>query len=1184
MKKKFTTAKIRADGTVVRVSPDGREEPLSMTAIPPKTEAEIEAAAADDIENPPLSPEQLKRLRPVPRVKTLRRALGLTQEEFASRYGIPIGTLRDWEQGRTEPDQAARAYLNLIARDPLTAARSAREPDSDGASTELPTFQVGQRVHLKASSSLQGAVIEVRSRASGGFYYKVFHSADLVREYDEEQLAASEKERSLEDALVSGEFLDSGTFRARLTASRIIPPNLDNIYALYAARIQHVPFQFKPLLRLLRADRPRLLVADEVGVGKTIEAGLILKELEARQRIERVLIVCPKDLTQKWRAEMRRFDENFQILGADQLRYCVRETDLDGVWPQNYSRSIVNIELLRLGEYLWGTQNGHVEPGLATLQPSPRFDLLIVDEAHHLRNPDTNSFELGQFICDVSEAVVFLSATPLHTGSHNLYALLSLLRPELFPTKEVFEEMLEPNPYLLQAMRHVRARTPKDTWASVAAESLDQAADTSWGRRVLTGEPRFEAWRDRLSESRTLSDDERIRCLRDLEDLHTLSHVVNRTRRRDIGRFTIREPATIAVPHTPEQASFYAELIAFRRAVLSLHLDPRTVALVATTLERQAASCLPALIPLLNVFLRTGRFAGSALSDDVEASYDEVALPSDLVDKAHQLRHLAAGLPPEDPKLDQLVSIVRTAIETPGPGKVLVFSYFLHTLNYLRAELQKRGIRVGLVTGQVPDELPLRSGGEQVLTREQLRGRFRLAREHKDALDVLLSSEVGCEGLDYEFCDRLVNYDIPWNPMRIEQRIGRIDRFGQQSEKVHIFNFITPGTIEERVFFRCFERLGIFKDTIGDLEEVLGDVLQDLTKMALNPGLTPEQAEEKARQLADNAIRQVEEQRRLEDEGASLFGLDPGAWEIGDIESQGRFVAPDELFQLVEKFVSRSELQGRLTRDESTPGLVNLRLNKEGRAEVIQRVRSISDGTRAGDRSTLAFLRWLEGNEPYLSMTFDQRTALERRDLPFVTPLHVLAKLAALDHMTGGPFVSRLKIREESVPSGRFLFVCELWEAIGAQRDTRLRGFAWDLERGTLASDVSANLIKLLSRTADSSSPPDPIVAIHEGLAAVDEASRGSRLAEIEDLRQRNEAVIARKLASLDAYHQNRLARVDAELQQATDERIIRMKTAERARIESDHEEKRREIEAARNADIASKRIAAGVLEINHGN
>src|SRR5439155_7286691 len=111
-------------------------------------------------------------------------------------------------------------------------------------------------------------------------------------------------------------------FRARLTAARLGHPLTDNIYALHAARIQFIPFQFKPLLRLLRSDQPRLLIADEVGVGKTIEAGLILKELLSRQKVENVLIVCPKALVTKWRAEMRRFDALFQRLVAWTFAYA----------------------------------------------------------------------------------------------------------------------------------------------------------------------------------------------------------------------------------------------------------------------------------------------------------------------------------------------------------------------------------------------------------------------------------------------------------------------------------------------------------------------------------------------------------------------------------------------------------------------------------------------------------------------------------------------------------------------------------------------------------------------------------------------------------------------------------------------------------------------------------------------
>jgi len=174
----------------VRVNEEGREEPILATPISPKTQAEIEASATADTENPPITPERRKRLRRVPRVKTLRRALGLTQEEFADRYAIPIGTLRDWEQGRTEPDQAAQAYLNLIAHDPA-AARAAHIADSNSTTKQTPSFHVGQRVYPKAAPSLHGAIMEVHQSPGGGFCYKVFHSAEIVQEYDENQLAAT---------------------------------------------------------------------------------------------------------------------------------------------------------------------------------------------------------------------------------------------------------------------------------------------------------------------------------------------------------------------------------------------------------------------------------------------------------------------------------------------------------------------------------------------------------------------------------------------------------------------------------------------------------------------------------------------------------------------------------------------------------------------------------------------------------------------------------------------------------------------------------------------------------------------------------------------------------------------------------------------------------------------------------
>jgi ATP-dependent helicase HepA len=151
---------------------------------------------------------------------------------------------------------------------------------------------------------------------------------------------------------------------------------------------------------------------------------------------------------------------------------------------------------------------------------------------------------------------------------------------------------------------------------------------------------------------------------------------MNRTRRRDIGRFTVREPRTVSVAFTAEQQGFYDELIAFRRDVLSLNYDPRVIALVTDTLQRQAASCLPALVPALDAFLKTGRFSTASLTDTTEEEENEHNLPPDLLERARCLRNMAVALPPDDPKLDQLLTIVRNALATNGPGKVLVFSFF----------------------------------------------------------------------------------------------------------------------------------------------------------------------------------------------------------------------------------------------------------------------------------------------------------------------------------------------------------------------------------------------------------------------------------------------------------------------------------------------------------------------------
>lgn len=238
-------------------------------------------------------------------------------------------------------------------------------------------FRIGELVSLRVDSARSGAIIELLVPIGGVGRYRVYHSPTDVREYDQHQLVRLSGNASSDDlaeAITRNAWLGAEVFRARLTASRLLHPEIDTLYALQASRIQFIPFQFKPLLKFLRADRPRLLIADEVGVGKTIEAGLILKELQTRQQVGNVLIVCPKALVTKWQQEMRRFDEDFRPLTAETLRYCLREAHQDGAWPPQYARAIVHLELLRAEEYLSGTEGRHRRTGLMELDP-PHFSV-----------------------------------------------------------------------------------------------------------------------------------------------------------------------------------------------------------------------------------------------------------------------------------------------------------------------------------------------------------------------------------------------------------------------------------------------------------------------------------------------------------------------------------------------------------------------------------------------------------------------------------------------------------------------------------------------------------------------------------------------------------------------------------------------------------------------------------------
>ena len=196
------------------------------------------------------------------------------------------------------------------------------------------------------------------------------------------------------------------------------------------------------------------------------------------------------------------------------------------------------------------TRGGARSKGLATLDTPPRFDLLIVDEAHNARNTDTNLYQGLRLLADNAEAVVLLTATPVQLGTGDLFSLLNLLRPDLVIDRPTFERMAEPNSEINAAVAAIRSGHAG--WQGEALDHLGRAAATDWGRVMLGPSPEYRALTAAIGETR--DDEGRVRLIHRTEALHSFASMISRTRRRDIGAFTTRKPRTEAVPFTARPA------------------------------------------------------------------------------------------------------------------------------------------------------------------------------------------------------------------------------------------------------------------------------------------------------------------------------------------------------------------------------------------------------------------------------------------------------------------------------------------------------------------------------------------------------------------------------------------------------------------------------------------------------
>lgn len=1003
----------------------------------------------------------------------------------------------------------------------------------------MSKFRVGQGVTTSAGGV--GVIVDVRHTLPEPSY-QVFLNG-RPQPFYEGQLSPAELEVSPEAASVDA-------LKCRLAALSLISPSGDSALSFNEGRIDHIPYQYRPVLRLLRADRPRLLVADEVGVGKTIEAGLILRELHARRELRRVLVVCSKALIveEKWQQEMRRFDEEFTPLDGAAVRHCLKQTDLDGEWPERYSRAILPFSLFS-EEFLMGEGTGARRvKGLLELSPRPAFDLIIVDEAHNARNPESWLHRGLRVLCGEAESVLFLTATPIQLGSHELFHLLNLLRPDVVIDRPTFERMAEPNPYINAAIG--AARGAALGWTANVTEALRKASTTPWGKSMLVPNPGFQSVLERLAE-KDVPDAARVLLVRQMEELHSFSDMINRTRRRDIGEFTVRQARTESIPFTAAQQALHDEVLKFQERLLRLKHGDISVKFLMSMIRRQLASCVHGLAPMLEEVMQRGLDALEVADTDIpEATASHL---DSLRTEIAGLVKLSRELPREDPKVDRLVKIAREKAAMPN-NRLLIFSFFRHTLAYLETKLGAAGVRVGKVHGAVDDE-----------DRRSIRRRFALPRADQDAIDALLSSEIGSEGLDFQFCDALVNYDIPWNPMRIEQRIGRIDRYGQKSESVAIWNLVTPGTVDFEVYERCLLRIGVFSRSIGGCEEILGSIAREIRSVADDMTLSPEERQARLQQLAENDIRLLHEQDELEKRQVELFGIRPSPRRGQDEAAEAIWLAPPALEHLVRAYLlslfpERESLLG-------TGPLKTLRLAGDARRILLDRLGAKRATATLGDRR---WISWLKGGEPNIPVTFDREAARENSSAVLLTPAHPLVRQAA-DALGGdNPLDASLRVRSDSIPPGTYQFAIYQWRLTGMKPDARLIAV-------TPCAAIKADFFSLLGGAENAQS-----AALTQSEHADLDASHHKLWSEARARhREDTSSTAAHRRESFLASHRARLATL-CELEAGAGEaRIRKMRAAQIAAAEAEAEHRLTELaKAETEADILFRPVVYGTIEV----
>jgi len=857
---------------------------------------------------------------------------------------------------------------------------------------------------------------------------------------DEDELTAKTEEDDLLGLFKNQLFGTILDLRILINSIRMKGELTNVYYSMHIGMAEFMPHQFKPVMKFIESTTGKLLIADEVGLGKTIESLYIWKELVARENAKRLLLLVPSSLREKWKNDMLHyFGIEADIVDAAALLGKLKEAAMYSSKKQfALIASLEGVRQKEIDDFTSSMSSAREQLAYFLEEKSAEnsqklLDLTIIDEAHYLRNSSTASFRTGERIRDVSSSLLLLSATPIQTSEDNLFNLLRLMSPEEYYDKQTFKYFIEENKKLIELANAIRS---KESLYAIL-EKIEKAK-----KSYLTQNDSFFDVLEKEAAQKLHDNDWRIHTFLTITSKYFYDSLINRTRKRDVfENRIIRTPETREFAFTVQEKSIYNRVTKYLQDKVTNNFSVFT--LIAR--QRQMTSSLPAAL----------RQWQSRIVDEDQLSDDFGEIDEDISPFKLNMSELIGDddidlIEKLDSKYKIFIKIVKGILAN-GYKKIVVFSFYRGTIEYITKRLNEDGISAVSIMGGM--------GNEKNAVINQFKNEL--------SIKVLVSSEVGSEGIDLQFASVEINYDLPWNPMRLEQRIGRIDRIGQKEKKILIYNLTCKDTIEDRVIERLYDRIEIFKYSIGDIEEILGTKIHDLAVTLMSPTLSEEEKEKQAEQTIEAITQKKQLCEKLEDKASlSVEYRDYILKNITTSNKNGRYISDEDIKQYIMDFFDSGFYKGtRIDSHESSKGLI-ISLSLEAKSSLSDFIKSRNSDKRTSLTTSSSGLLCV--------FSLEESVKVQRNIYEYVDISHPLIRWIHEEFLNGAgnqnccSMVSIPLYEAPGFPCDYYVYFVQEWEFKGLINRKEIHVAVADENGNVLDDDCAETLFNKVLKTKHS--------------------------------------------------------------------------------------------------------------------